>query len=302
VGALVLLAAAVACEGDGGGATGVLSDWSAAGEGGRVVEAGSSGFGAGPTGAAADDGGAAVSADLRGRYRVDDHEVTAEDCTELTPESDYLVGKRMEVTFYQEGADLYAVFRSAEPEDQPPGGGLASLLGPTESEDQPAESDAEGDAAADDGRPEPMEMFGSVAPDGTYRLAATRRVTERGSEDGVSYTVAVTADILSNGRLAADGADGGAERIEGAFTLDVDVTITVSAQGRTQSQSMTCHIETAYRGARTAAPGVPATPDGDGGDGDADLETEAAALTSPPAGPAASALRVLRLPLLGVAR
>jgi hypothetical protein len=174
------------------------------------------------------------------------------------------------------------VFRSAEPEDQP------------------AESGAEGD-----GLPEPMEMFGTVTPDGTYRLAATRRVTERGSEDGVSYTVVVAADILSNGRLAADGA-GGAERIEGTFTLDVDVTFTVSAQGRTESQSMTCHIETAYRGARTAAPGDPAPAagagDDDTGGAGADLARGEAALTAAPAGPAASALRVLRLPLLGVVR
>jgi hypothetical protein len=287
VGALALLAAVVACDEDGGGgATGVLSDWSAAGEGGRVVEAGASGFGGGPTSAAAGDDGATVTADLRGRYLVDDHDVTAEDCTDLTPESDYLVGKRMEVTFHQEGADLYAVFRSAEPEDQPAGSG-----------------------GEDDEPPEPVEMFGTVAPDGTYRLAATRRVTERGSEDGVSYTADVTADILSNGRLVADGADGGAERIEGTFTLDVDVTITVSAQGRTQSQSMSCHIETAYRGARTAAPGDPGPPDGAdegageaNGDDGADLATDAAALTAAPACPAASALRVLRLPLLGVAR
>ena len=93
------------CGSDGGGGGSGTGAWSTGTTGGAAVEAGTSGYGAGP--------GASGTTDLRGTYAIGEHDVQSENCTDLTSESDYLAGKVMTLTLMQEGATLHGIFRSA---------------------------------------------------------------------------------------------------------------------------------------------------------------------------------------------
>lgn len=255
-----------ACEGGGGGAKGALSDWSAGSEGGQVIEAGTTGFGAGPS-------AEAPATDMRGTFTIDEHEVLEEDCTQLTPESDYLAGKKLTLTLYQEGSDLYGVFRSAEP----------------------------GDAAV-----EPMEMFGTVTDTG-FRLMATKRMKEDKSQQGMSIQVDVRADVASEGTVQGDRVAGTFD-----FTIDASVTVSQGTQTQSEDVACRIKTRySGPRSASVPAGGGGGAADvqgGDGSSGEADAHGADGAGTSAATGHASFplqagaartfALHGLRIPIL----
>ena len=153
-----------ACGGGGGGG----SSWSPGPTGGRSVDPGESGYGPGPAAQGATPDTTVL--DLRGVYTITQHDVVEENCTEQTSESDYLVGKRMTLTMYQEGKDLHAVYRSAEPGDEDI---------------------------------EPMSLFG-FATSGGFSLSGENSASESDSQQGYSIRMSATAVFVTSGTVTGN--------------------------------------------------------------------------------------------------